>query len=370
MAYDLSVEKARDPLITIAVFIVIAVVTCLVRLQSRKMRNVSLGLDDYLMLGALFCLFISIGIQIACVVEGGVGRHAADVDHLDVAKTLKLMLPFEVLYGITLFLIKCSVIFSYNRIFGASKSFRISALVVVGILIAWVVSVILETFLLCRPLAFNWDPTLPNGVCGDRKTVYMSAGAVNVVADFMVMALPVPHILTLQLHWRRKAGLIIMFSLGIFITIISVIRIKSAQIISFDDPTYTLPMGLLWTTLEPCLCIINANLPMVRTYLVAVAPKIFGSTADHTTRMRIPSIGGSNVRVLGGSGRPGAFERIDDDRFGDGDLERNVKMGKIGTESRIQGGRGLGTEDSESEVHLTKGDDRIMVGKSVHVESM
>jgi len=83
-----------------------------------------------------------------------------------------------------------------------------------SILIMWAMSVILETFLLCRPLALNWDSTI-EGTCGDRNTVYVSAGALNVVTDFMVMALPIPHIIKLQLAWRRKAGLILMFSLGI-----------------------------------------------------------------------------------------------------------------------------------------------------------
>jgi hypothetical protein len=45
--------------------------------------------------------------------------------------------------------------------------------------------------------------------------VYVSAGALNVATDFMVMALPIPHILKLQLAWRRKLGLIVMFSLGL-----------------------------------------------------------------------------------------------------------------------------------------------------------
>jgi hypothetical protein len=67
---------------------------------------VALGLDDCLLLGALFFLFVSIGIQFACktftamfqrnilitlgVLAGGVGRHIEDVDPLDVVKTLKV----------------------------------------------------------------------------------------------------------------------------------------------------------------------------------------------------------------------------------------------------------------------------------------
>ena len=76
-------------------------------------------------------------------------------------------------------------------------------------------SIVLETFLLCRPLAFNWDSTIPGGVCGARNTVYVSAGSLNVVTDFMVMMLPIPHILKLHLATKRKIGLVLMFSLGV-----------------------------------------------------------------------------------------------------------------------------------------------------------
>lgn len=109
---------------------------------------------------------------------------------------------------------KVSVVTFYLRIFGAARSFRIPAFVVIGIVVAWAVSVILETFLLCRPLAYNWDSTI-EGVCGDRNNVYVSAGALNVVTDFMVMSLPIPQICKLQLDPRKKIGLVGMFSLGI-----------------------------------------------------------------------------------------------------------------------------------------------------------
>jgi hypothetical protein len=65
------------------------------------------------------------------------------------------------------------------------------------------------------------------------------------------MSLPIPHILTLQLKLKKKLGLLLMFSLGLLyvlfsyrparaltegsITIISIIRIKSLQAISFTD---------------------------------------------------------------------------------------------------------------------------------------
>ena len=133
----------------------------------------------------------------------------------------QLLLPFEVLYATTLCLTKSSIISFYLRIFGPARTFRISAYISIGVLIAWALSIILEAFLLCRPLAYNWDSTI-EGVCGNRSKVYISAGALNVVTDFMVMALPIPHIFGLQLRIKKKLGLVLMFSLGLlFVTSLS-----------------------------------------------------------------------------------------------------------------------------------------------------
>jgi hypothetical protein len=53
MAYDLSVAKARNPLILIAVFGFISILATGLRLKSRRMRLLSLARDDYLMVAAL-----------------------------------------------------------------------------------------------------------------------------------------------------------------------------------------------------------------------------------------------------------------------------------------------------------------------------
>ena len=63
------------------------------------------------------------------------------------------------------------------------------------------------------------------------------------------------------------------------ITIISIIRLRCIQTqVSFADPTFGMCMAIFWSTMEPCLCIINANLPMVRAIFVDLAPRVFSST--------------------------------------------------------------------------------------------
>ena len=102
----------------------------------------------------------------------------------------------------------------YFRIFGTKQSFRISVFIVMAIVWAWSVSVILETFLLCRPLAYNWDTTI-RGTCGNRNATYVVAGTMNLITDLLVMALPVPHIWKLQLNVAKKVALSSVFCLGL-----------------------------------------------------------------------------------------------------------------------------------------------------------
>lgn len=84
-----------------------------------------------------------------------------------------------------------------------------------AVVVIWGISVTLEALLLCRPLAFNWDPTIPGGVCGDRNKAYISSGAMNVVTDLMVIALPLPHIWQVRLPLRPKLVVLFMFTMGI-----------------------------------------------------------------------------------------------------------------------------------------------------------
>jgi len=53
MGYSLHNPRARDPVIVATVFAVIASVTVVFRLWSRKLRRLDFGIDDYLIICAL-----------------------------------------------------------------------------------------------------------------------------------------------------------------------------------------------------------------------------------------------------------------------------------------------------------------------------
>jgi hypothetical protein len=100
------------------------------------------------------------------------------------------------------------------RIFGTKDGFRTGVIVVMFIVWAFVASIILEALLFCRPFAYNWDSSI-KGTCGNRPAGYMVSGIMNVVTDFMVIGLPLPHVWKLKLNVHKKIGLTSVFGVGV-----------------------------------------------------------------------------------------------------------------------------------------------------------
>ncbi|KAJ5674916.1 uncharacterized protein N7477_004850, partial [Penicillium maclennaniae] len=277
ITYALDTPLSRSPVVAVTVLGAITTITTILRFVALHLRRVSLGHPKYLIVGALITIvYVDIAIVFILTIVGGAGRKVTDTDPSSVIITLKTILPLEALYGIVLGLIKSSIMLFYLRIFGTKKSSRISILVTMTIVWMWAVSVILETFLLCRPLAYNWDTSIA-GTCGNRNATYVIAGTLNLITDLMVMALPIPHIWKLQLSLSKKIALCGVFSVGLLVSIISIIRLKSLMDIDFSDITYSVQMGVMWTTIEPELAIICANMPFLKTILSRMVPGLFST---------------------------------------------------------------------------------------------
>ena len=88
------------------------------------------------------------------------------------------------------------------------------AYTVMGIVVAWWLSVVLEEFLLCRPFAFNWDQEIRGGVCGNTGTAYLVAGVINLCTDLLVLCLPAHMLVGLHLPLRNRLALLGIFGVG------------------------------------------------------------------------------------------------------------------------------------------------------------
>ena len=85
------------------------------------------------------------------------------------------------------------------------------SLLVLSILYGLVV--FLEAFLICRPMAVDWNARI-YGTCGDQIVSYLVLEVLGLFIDFTILVVPLPCIWRLHIHWPRKVSIAAMFSIG------------------------------------------------------------------------------------------------------------------------------------------------------------
>jgi hypothetical protein len=66
----------------------------------------------------------------------------------------------------------------------------------------------------CSPVARGWDLNITTGTCIDRPALYEATAAFGVIVDCLIISIPIPMVLSLQMSRSKKAGLIALFVLG------------------------------------------------------------------------------------------------------------------------------------------------------------
>jgi hypothetical protein len=107
---------------------------------------------------------------------------------------------------------KLAALFLYYQVFEVSRYRRIIAGIGVIIILQGLVSVILA-FSICRPFRYFWTQAVDvnDGTCGDVMLFYKSYSIPSLVTDVMMLVLPWPILLQLQMHTSEKIGLILTF---------------------------------------------------------------------------------------------------------------------------------------------------------------
>ena len=110
--------------------------------------------------------------------------------------------------------IRASIILLYIHIF-ATRSFSIVCYAVLALNLAFFSTTIVARCLLCKPIAYSWDFTIPGGSCGNLPTFDTVNASVNLLQDFIVVVLPMPVLWRLQMAASRKLAVTGLFSLGL-----------------------------------------------------------------------------------------------------------------------------------------------------------
>lgn len=217
------------------VFCLAAATVCL-RLWVRARITKHVGGDDHFILAAVVATMVEMCVIIP-EVHFGAGRHEEYiVPASNITKGLQLNFVSQPLCVINLCLVKLSVGLFLLRL-APSRPYRLflwgmiifTVLSVIGnlgelvsrwrvrhrrILICHLVSVLSQ----CKPLAFNWDPSVPGGSCFDPTQMKIGAfvhSSLTFVTDFIFAIVPVAMLWAVKMDLKVKLAVVGVLALGI-----------------------------------------------------------------------------------------------------------------------------------------------------------
>ena len=117
------------------------------------------------------------------------------------------------MYCIVIAAAKFSVLFFYLRIFIEPK-IRTVTKICIGIVGAGTLGNLLQPFLMCRPFAGIYDPTV-KATCGDELASLIAMGIFQVITDGFILGLPIYSLWGLKMQQSRKLGLMAVFMVGL-----------------------------------------------------------------------------------------------------------------------------------------------------------
>ena len=139
----------------------------------------------------------------------------------------------------------------------------------------------------CRPIAAAFSPS--SGRCIPLLTEFVCAAPVNIVTDLAILSLPIPVLTGMRLPPRQKTILVFTFALGIFVTVVDVVRVYYLQQAintihtgSSTDPNlifgegaefaWNASLSFMWSAVEVNIGITCACIPTLKPLIIKILP--------------------------------------------------------------------------------------------------
>ncbi|KAI1438462.1 fucose permease [Xylaria sp. CBS 124048] len=269
--------------------------------------------DDYFIILAWILAF-GLSFTIDYGVSKGLGRHDVDIRPQDWDPLRRSEYAFTILYNPALMAFKTSVLIFYLRLSkNTQKVLRLASWAVLAIVnIGGAVLTLLNIFQ-CRPVEAAFNLSHGPGQCIPLLVEFICSAPINIVTDLAILALPLPILTSMRLPPKQKIILIITFALGIFVTIVDVIRIyylqkaindidsvpSSNSNVSFGGTpefAYNASLALLWSAVEVNIGIACACVPTLKPLIIRILPAMLidldgsarrtSETADNVPSLR------------------------------------------------------------------------------------
>ncbi|KAH7394353.1 hypothetical protein BKA66DRAFT_606553 [Pyrenochaeta sp. MPI-SDFR-AT-0127] len=258
-------QAAKVCIATTTILGVIAIAIVVLRFYCRlRVQKISLGADDWCILVALL---LSTGIAVLTnyvAATTGVGEKSFAPTLDQVIFALQANLGLENAQVLCMGLIKISLLLYYKRIF-VLESFQIITNILIGVVIAFEMSIIIVVLLSKgTPISKQWDPMEPFTLNISAILIAFCAG--NTALDVITLILPLSVVRNLHVSASKKLLLSVIFTLGSFCIVASIVRLYYAveftKVPATGGSFFQAPFiyNILWALIEPPVFIVAGSL--------------------------------------------------------------------------------------------------------------
>lgn len=237
----------------------------------------------------VIAFFLSFSIDYGAA--NGLGKHDENIESHQLPKLRRAEYVFSILYNPALMATKTSILIFYLRL---AKNTQVvlryaswATLAVVNV--AGLVLTLMNIFQ-CNPISAAWRGETGNNIsCIPLLTEFICAAPVNIVTDLAILALPIPVLTGMRLPSRQKTILVFTFTLGIFVTIVDVVRIYYLQRAISDVPTgsssdpnsrfggqenfaWNASLSFMWSAVEVNVGMTCACIPTLKPLILKLLP--------------------------------------------------------------------------------------------------
>ena len=116
----------------------------------------------------------------------------------------------------------------YYRLTKDLEGYRFRVMIGFGLIISSFVIVQMNLLLSCRPFYHWWQISPdPGAFChaAISPSLIWTGLSFNLITDFYLIMIPMPMLWKAAMPWPQKAGLITLFSCGLFVTMAAILRV-------------------------------------------------------------------------------------------------------------------------------------------------
>ncbi|POS77163.1 hypothetical protein DHEL01_v204455 [Diaporthe helianthi] len=229
----------------------IAAVFVALRFYTRTCILSVIGWSDWLILTSWI---FSCGVTASAIEQSqrGIGKHVYDHDWTNLTPFQKAAWYGVLFYTLSLGFSKVSMVLLYLNLFSYHWVRVAGRLVLATVIIStlWMLCVV---FTACIPLEAYWVFALREKAFCQPQSAWWANVGLHMSTDFIIFALPLPVLPTLRMPRRQKWMLAMVFSLGFFVCIVSIVRLmKLLQTENHPslDFSYDSAGLVYWTSIE------------------------------------------------------------------------------------------------------------------------